>query len=211
MLALKREEADALLPTLGPVNGHAPVRYDALLDQYEPGARVKEIAVVLTELRAQLVPLVRELLDRGKAPSDELLQREYPRAAQEAFGKRIASQFGFDFERGRLDVTAHPFCSEMGPHDKRMTTRYNEHAFNEAFFASCTRQGTRCMSKAAPRMVRPRAGAVSIARCARVAVSALGKSGRPQPRVLGIRFAPRTRSFSSHTRGYHRQRVLSRA
>ena len=134
MLALKREEADALLPTLDPVNGHAATRYDALLDQYEPGARVREIAVVLTDLRAELVPLVKELLERGTAPSDELLQREYPRAAQEAFGKRIAAQFGFDFERGRLDVTAHPFCSEMGPHDKRMTTRYNEHALNEAFF-----------------------------------------------------------------------------
>ena len=134
MLALKREEADALLPTLEPVNGQAAARYDALLDQYEPGARIHAITGVLKALRAELVSFLQELQDRGQAPSDELLHREYPRAAQEAFGKKIAAQIGFDFERGRLDVTAHPFCSEMGPHDKRMTTRYNERGFNEAFF-----------------------------------------------------------------------------
>jgi carboxypeptidase Taq len=31
-------------------------------------------------------------------------------------------------------VTAHPFCCSPGPHDCRITTRYNEHAFSEAFF-----------------------------------------------------------------------------
>ena len=68
MLALKREEADALLPTLEPVNGHAATRYDALLDQYEPGARVREIAVVLTDLRGELVPLVQGIAGSRHSP-----------------------------------------------------------------------------------------------------------------------------------------------
>jgi carboxypeptidase Taq len=33
-----------------------------------------------------------------------------------------------------LDVTAHPFCSGLGPHDCRITTRYDEQFFNAAFF-----------------------------------------------------------------------------
>src|SRR5690606_32744958 len=36
--------------------------------------------------------------------------------------------------RGRLDVTAHPFCSGMGPDDCRITTRYDEHFFSTALF-----------------------------------------------------------------------------
>ena len=53
---------------------------------------------------------------------------------QEAFGQAAAAAIGFDFDRGRLDVTAHPFCTTLGPHDCRITTRYDEHFFNAAFF-----------------------------------------------------------------------------
>jgi carboxypeptidase Taq len=63
-----------------------------------------------------------------------IVERQYPAAAQSEFGQHIAAAFGFDFNRGRLDVTAHPFCTEAGPNDCRITTRYNERHFNEAFF-----------------------------------------------------------------------------
>jgi carboxypeptidase Taq len=63
-----------------------------------------------------------------------MLARRYPRDAQEAFGKMAAAAIGFDFQRGRLDVTHHPFCSGMGPHDCRITTRYDEQFFSSAFF-----------------------------------------------------------------------------
>jgi len=46
----------------------------------------------------------------------------------------VAAQLGFDFQRGRLDVTAHPFCTEVGPDDCRITTRYNPRDFSDAFF-----------------------------------------------------------------------------
>jgi carboxypeptidase Taq len=134
MIRLKQEEAAALLPVLTPVGNQPAMLYDALLDQYEPGARVADVSVVLSNLRRDLVPLIRELLDQGQAPSADVLHREYPVAAQAEFGRAMAARIGFDFNCGRLDVTAHPFCSEMGPHDTRITTRYNPHAFNEAFF-----------------------------------------------------------------------------
>ena len=35
---------------------------------------------------------------------------------------------------GRLDITVHPFCTQLGPHDCRLTTRYDEHHFPSAFF-----------------------------------------------------------------------------
>jgi carboxypeptidase Taq len=126
MVSLKREEADAL--------GYVECRYDALLDSYEPEARTSQVAQVLAALRDQLVPLVAAISDSRRAPDLTILARQFPTTAQAEFGRGMAAAFGFDFNRGRLDVTAHPFCSGMGPHDCRITTRYNEQHFNEAFF-----------------------------------------------------------------------------
>ena len=123
---LKRQEAEAL--------GYPQSPYDALLDDYEPEELTAKVARVLADLREQLVPLVGEIRQSGRRPDSSILKRTFPVAAQETFGRRAAVAIGFDFDRGRLDVTAHPFCSGLGPHDCRITTRYDENYFNGAFF-----------------------------------------------------------------------------
>ncbi|MCC7085277.1 MAG: carboxypeptidase M32 [Pirellulales bacterium] len=123
---LKREAAQAI--------GYAQCAYDALLDEFEPGALTSQIASVLADLRDQLVPLVAEIRDSGRRQKIEILARHYPRDVQERFAKGAATEIGFDFHRGRLDVTHHPFCSGMGPNDCRITTRYDEHHFSGALF-----------------------------------------------------------------------------
>jgi len=123
---LKRQQADAL--------GYPECRYDALLDEFEPETRTSEVAGVLSQLRDRLPGLVERIASSRRKPDSSLLRRYYPRQAQEAFGREVAAAIGFDFTAGRLDVTAHPFCSSLGPRDCRITTRYNEHAFQEAFF-----------------------------------------------------------------------------
>ena len=89
--------------------------YDALLDDFEPDAKTADVARVLSELRAELVPLVQAIMQSSRKAPVEILQREYPAAAQEAFGKAAAAAIGFDFTRGRLDITHHPFCRSHGP------------------------------------------------------------------------------------------------
>lgn len=126
MFALKRAEADAL--------GYQASRYDALLDDYEPGERTANVARVLASLREALVPLVAEIATSRKKPDISILEREYPVPAQETLAKRAAEAIGFSFQRGRLDVTAHPFCTTLGPKDCRITTRYDERFFSSAFF-----------------------------------------------------------------------------
>jgi carboxypeptidase Taq len=124
--------------------------YDPLLDDYEPGANSQELAILFHALRSKLVPLVATISDRcrrlnhGRATTgpnqppgaarSAILTRFYPRARQQVFGEAAAAAAGFDFKRGRLDVTAHPFCSGIGPGDCRITTRYDEHNFSDAFF-----------------------------------------------------------------------------
>ncbi len=126
MVGLKRQEADAL--------GYPQCRYDALLDDYEPEESTDRVAGVLASLRQRLVPLVAEIRGSGRRGDVSLLRRRFPTDVQEAFGRQVAASVGFDFDRGRLDVTAHPFCAGLGPHDCRITTRYDGEFFNMAFF-----------------------------------------------------------------------------
>ena len=126
MIDLKRQEADAL--------GYPQCPYDALLDEYEPEELTANVGPVLEGLREQLVPLVAEIEESRRRPNAALLHREFPIAVQDQFGREAAAAIGFDFARGRLDVTAHPFCTTLGPHDCRITTRYDERFFNSAFF-----------------------------------------------------------------------------
>ena len=130
---LKREQADAI--------GYAECRYDALLDDYEQGERTSNLTRVLGELRDELTPLVAAIRSSGRQPERAILHRHYSLEAQEAFGRQVAAAIGFDFTRGRLDVTAHPFCTAPGPHDCRITTRYEEGYFSGALFGTLHEAG----------------------------------------------------------------------
>jgi carboxypeptidase Taq len=127
VINLKRQEAAAI--------GYTTVPYDALLDEYEPGARTADIARTFAALRDDLVPLLGEILASGRKPRRDVLERDYAVDRQQIFGQAAAAAIGFDFNAGRLDITAHPFCSTFGPGDCRLTTRYNPRHFNEAFFS----------------------------------------------------------------------------
>ncbi len=125
VMRLKREEADAVGWT-----GH---RYDALLDEYEPGCTAAELTPLFAGLTAELAPLVKAVGESGKSPA-YVLTRDFPVDRQKLFAESAAAALGFDFAAGRLDTTAHPFCSAFGPGDCRLTTRYNPRQFGEAFF-----------------------------------------------------------------------------
>lgn len=122
VVRLAREEARCL----SAVTGLAP--YDALMDQYEPGMRSAEVDRVFGDLRQWLPGLIRDVLEKQ---SHEAVTRPVPpfsQAAQKALGHDAMQLMGFDFEAGRLDESAHPFCGGV-PEDVRMTTRYREDDF----------------------------------------------------------------------------------
>ena len=134
IVTLKREEAKAL----GYEGG---VPYDALLDRYEPAAKTAEVTKAFAALRDELVPLVAAIRDSSKMPDRELITRSYPLESQRKFGIAAATKIGFNFNEGRLDEAAHPFCSGFGPGDCRLTTRYDEHHFPGAFFGTLHEAG----------------------------------------------------------------------
>ena len=127
VLDLSREKARCLADGKGEL-------YDALIDQYEPGVKASQIEAVFTPLRKQISDLVRTIAENGTPPSTEVLGRPVSPAKQESFGKFVAGACGFDFTRGRLDVTTHPFCEGIGPGDTRLTTRYREASWMDSFY-----------------------------------------------------------------------------
>ncbi len=122
--------------------------YDPLLDEYEPQITTAELNQLFRALRTELVPLVAEWTEAARASAGgrgapglsttaaaaSILNRRYPSDRQKIFGETVAAAVGFNFERGRLDVAAHPFCTGIGPGDCRITTRYDDHNFSDAFF-----------------------------------------------------------------------------
>jgi carboxypeptidase Taq len=130
---LKQQEAAAV--------GYADVPYDALLDEYEPGAKTKEVERVLAGLREQLVPLVAEIAASQRRPNLDVLKRPFSIALQEKLGRQAIEAFGYDFTAGRLDVTDHPFCTTLGPRDVRLTTRYDPHFLPGSFFSTLHEAG----------------------------------------------------------------------
>lgn len=127
IVSLKQQQAEAI--------GYDECPYDALLDDFEPGETTRNVAQVLEGLRSELVPLVAAIAESPRKPEMDILKRNYPVDAQEVFGKQAATEIGFEFDRGRLDVTHHPFCAGMGPDDCRLTTRYDERFFPSGFFS----------------------------------------------------------------------------
>jgi len=132
-IELKRQEAAAI--------GYEKEPYDALLDEFEPGAKTAEVAAALAGLREQLVPLVAAIATSPRRPNLQALEGRYPIDLQEQFGRRCAAAIGFNFEQGRLDTTNHPFCAGTGPCDVRLTTRYDENNLSGSLFSTLHEAG----------------------------------------------------------------------
>ncbi len=133
IFALKREEA-ALLRDDGTL-------YDALLDQYEDGARSDSLTVVFAGLRDSLVDLVRELQEASNKPDGRSWRRHIPVDLQRKTSRWVAKQIGYEFTRGRLDETSHPFCTTLGPDDCRILTRFQADYFPAGFYGTLHEAG----------------------------------------------------------------------
>jgi len=126
LVALVREEA----ARIGEAIDLDP--YDALLDAYEPGGRAADIDPVLDDLAAFLPDFLNDVLEhQASSPPALMPEGPFPEETQRALGMKFMDVLGFDFERGRLDVSHHPFCGGT-PDDVRITTRYDEDDFTSA-------------------------------------------------------------------------------
>lgn len=114
--------------------GWEECRYDALLGTYELGSRTSEIVTLFDALGPKLSALVDPAVERSSRVPANLLDGHYPIHKQEKFNREVAEAIGFNFQAGRIDTSAHPFCTDLGPGDTRMTTRYDERDFLSSLY-----------------------------------------------------------------------------
>jgi len=120
--------------------GYEDRRYDALLDEYEPGMTWAEVEAVFQQLRAALVPVAAAIAET-KPPDDTFLHQPFDDERQWSFGLDVIRTFGYDFERGRQDRSAHPFSTSFAVTDCRITTRIAPEFFSAGFFGTLHEAG----------------------------------------------------------------------
>ncbi len=121
--------------------GYQDRLYDPLLDQFEPGTTTAQIEAMFAELKPGLVALVRAIAESGTPVDDSMLHQEYDIARQREFSERMARNLGYDFQRGRQDTAAHPFCTSFATDDVRITTRFDPHFLPQALLATVHETG----------------------------------------------------------------------
>ncbi|MFL7870062.1 MAG: carboxypeptidase M32 [Anaerolineales bacterium] len=97
--------------------------YDILLDQFERGMKTAEVKQIFDALRPQQVELLKAIAERPQV-DDSFLHVEYDEKKMWDFSEVIATKFGYDWERGRQDISAHPFTTNFSINDVRITTRF---------------------------------------------------------------------------------------
>jgi carboxypeptidase Taq len=113
---------------------------DPLIDGPDEGMTVATVRALFDELRAELVPIVRAIAEQPVA-DDSCLRGVFPERKQLDFGLIPITKFGYDFDRGRLDKTHHPFCTKFSSGDVRITTRVRENEIGEALFSTLHEAG----------------------------------------------------------------------
>ena len=118
IVTLMQKKADLL--------GFSEHPYDALLDEYEPECKTKYIDALFHEIKTSIAPLVKKLATK---PANPILQIPMNYEEQIAVCQLVLDCIGYDRQKGRLDLSSHPFSSSCHPTDCRITTRLEPHGF----------------------------------------------------------------------------------
>lgn len=129
LIQLKQKEADLI--------GYSEHPYDALIDEFEPGMLTSK----LDRIFGQLISGLNDLLSRKSAKiNDDFMYFNYPQNLQWDSGIEVLKIMGYDFNKGRQDISTHPFTISIAPDDVRITTRIDENNLYEMMW-SCIHEG----------------------------------------------------------------------
>ena len=116
--------------------GYKDDKYNTLLDQYERGLTVEKLDVIFSDLRDGLVEILEDIKKSSIKVDNDILKGHFDAEKQKELSLFILDKMGFDLEAGRLDVSVHPFTTNMGNKDVRLTTNYHEDEFTSALFST---------------------------------------------------------------------------
>lgn len=95
--------------------------YDVLLNDYEKGMNSEKLDKFFSELKKEILPLLRKIQEKKQEKSK--LEVKVDKKIQADFAKYVAEYVGFDFERGFIDTSEHPFTLNLNKNDVRITTK----------------------------------------------------------------------------------------
>lgn len=113
---------------------------DYFINESDEGMTAAQVGEVFAQLRAALIPMV-EAVTAAEPPRTDFLHRRYPGQEQLKFGESVIRDYGYDFTRGRQDLTHHPFMTRLGAADLRITTRVKENDLTEALYSTLHEAG----------------------------------------------------------------------
>ncbi len=134
VIKLSREEANIRSSK----TGLSP--YDSLLDMYEPGMTTKSLDIIFDDVKSWLPELITKIVEKQKSETYIKPQGPFPIQKQKNLGLKVMEHLGFDFTKGRIDISAHPFCGGV-PEDVRITTRYDENDFVQSLMGTVHETG----------------------------------------------------------------------
>lgn len=128
IIELEKQKAKAINPEKKP--------YEVLVEDYESGISLDEMRKIFGEIKKQLVPLI-EKISKAKQHEDKMLHEKVPLVKQKTFNEMLAKYIGYDFTKGRLDESTHPFTG----FDSRITTRYTDSGVHMAMLSTIHEAG----------------------------------------------------------------------
>jgi carboxypeptidase Taq len=113
---------------------------DPLIDNADYGMKATSVRKLFQDLRHAQVPIAQAILAQEPA-DDSCIRKHFPEKEQMAFCEEVVRQMGYDFNRGRLDKTHHPFTTSFSAGDVRITTRVREDYLGECLFSNIHEAG----------------------------------------------------------------------
>lgn len=132
MIDFKREFAEYI--------GYKGSKYNALLGEFEEGLTVDILDKTFGELRDGVLELLEKIKKSDKIIDTSFLKGNFGKEPQKKFAEFVLEKMGYDFERGRLDESMHPFTTGFGNGDVRVTTNYNHLELTYCLFG-CIHEG----------------------------------------------------------------------
>ncbi len=109
--------------------------YDAMLDENEEGILTRELDVFFGKIKEEVVPLLKKVVAQNDGVDKQYNIRNYPVEKQREFCRFLAEYIGFDFNRGVMAESAHPFTTNLHNHDVRITNHFHEDNLESAMFS----------------------------------------------------------------------------
>lgn len=114
---------------------------DPAIARADPDLNTQQLRALFHQLRSQIRPLVDAIETSSTTVHDALFQQEFNVAVQQEFCRKTIERIGYDFKRGRIDTTTHPFTVGFGPGDVRITNRAFSHDLRESIFSTLHEMG----------------------------------------------------------------------